>query len=679
MTAADERLIAYAVDWARENPKSTAIVTASVILTIVWIVLLAIRPIALLSVYRVLRIKSEIPILKLIALRGEFIRDFFLLRRRVLDAWVERYIETARSHFERIHKVGARSVYVEIPIEVDRNSVGSPSVKTFEHAFCAPTTRILITGKGGYGKSTLAFQLARWAMDAGSNHWRHTMLTVLIAENVTTGAGVGPFEAIISTVAAYLREAIEGSLDLTDDFVERLLRTGRVLVIVDGYSELDDPTKTLFDPGQHQRFPIARLVYTARPIDSLVPSTTVQCLRISGDRISAFVGAYLRQRAKREDFPDTDLFSNCERLAEMMLGREVTALLATMYVDLMIAQAVGSQLTLPRTVVECMLDYAHYLCRGRNQLSLTPAQRAETRLLVDAACVAARECVRPTFSVGSVKRVSLEATLKEMGGAKIIHQLETTANIIESFDRRGETLHFVLDPLAEYLAAIQLCLDYGENEKEWNHFLDEAVARAEPDTLQPFVNALRDCVLAQMETASIPQSIVKRLEGLAGLQDDEILDALKRRRIQRLATTLERRDANDEDRAFAAEHLLRYGPDASAAAGPLMRTFKETEDISVRKLIARALERIRPEGPEATAELTELISVAVPTDHPEGSEVREPVERTLAGMASRHSENLELITAYLEDPRPELRQTVLRVLYWMGPSAAPAVSKLIEV
>ena len=92
MTSGDERLIAYAVDWARENPKSAAIVTASVILAIVWIVLLAIRPIALLSVYRVLRIKSEIPIFKHIILRGEFIRDFFLLRRRVLDAWVDRYI-----------------------------------------------------------------------------------------------------------------------------------------------------------------------------------------------------------------------------------------------------------------------------------------------------------------------------------------------------------------------------------------------------------------------------------------------------------------------------------------------------------------------------------------------------------------------------------------------------------
>jgi len=683
-------LTARVLDGVDRNPKSALLVAALALGAIAWLLLLWLRPLTLLAIYRTLKLTGDVPVFKFVGLRAEFLRDFLLLRRRVLDAWVARHREAAREHFSGLAPVTKRRDFVPIAVEFDSNRV-EPTRESFSRAFASPKTRLLLVGEGGSGKSTLAFQLAGWCLSPGS-HPRRTRLPVLIDRNVPEAENEDAAGRIVKAVAARLRESVGDNADLSGEFVERLLVTGRVLVLVDGLSELASETQQLFTPRDTPGFPVRRLIVTARRHLDLVATHTIKTIRIRGDQISAFVDAYLRLREERENIDDPELLPNCERLADMMLGRDVTALLATMFVDLMIDQSRGDRLTLPRTVIECMRDYAHRQCRDDAADPTDARARVDARRRLDAAHLVARECVAHGFRVGSARRARVEPLVTQRCGAAALNELESHAGLIESADSRQETVRFVLDPLAEYLGAWQICHDHGNNRKAWDDYLDRA-DKTDLEVFRPLAVALRDCADANQGKLGIPGRIIDRLRHLSGLDDERVWVALRNRRMLRLAGTLERRDAIDEDRVHAAYHLGRYGADAVGAAGPLMRAIRETADMEARIPMAEALQRIAPEGPEATAELVQLLSAAIPTEHPAGSESRQPLERTMAGMATREPKNFELLCAHLAPDGPvETRQTVLRILPLMGvaeengipveprrPAAAAAVPYLLPL
>jgi hypothetical protein len=68
---------------------------------------------------------------------------------------------------------------------------------------------------------------------------------------------------------------------IPDELLRELLRRKRILVIVDGLSELDDLTRRSLRPGGPD-FPVAALIITSRLEEDLdsVPKTTVKTHRI---------------------------------------------------------------------------------------------------------------------------------------------------------------------------------------------------------------------------------------------------------------------------------------------------------------------------------------------------------------------------------------------------------------
>jgi hypothetical protein len=148
-----------------------------------------------------------------------------------------------------------------MPIKLDGSRLDQPWA-ALDVLFRSPSVALLIAGPGGVGKTTLACRIGRHALgEKGTPPGGFLCLPLLIDRNLEpsdTKDGFVPF------LAGALRAMI-GIPRLSTKLAEALLRSGRVLVIVDGLSERNDGTRRAFDPSR-PNFPIMRLIVTSRDV-----------------------------------------------------------------------------------------------------------------------------------------------------------------------------------------------------------------------------------------------------------------------------------------------------------------------------------------------------------------------------------------------------------------------------
>jgi hypothetical protein len=96
--------------------------------------------------------------------------------------------------------------------------------------------------------------------------------------------------------------------------------------------------------------------------------------------------------------------------------------------------------------------------------------------------------------------------------------LEDRLRLIQTIGPAQDQIRFALDPLAEYLAGLQLLEHYGKNQGQWRKFLAQADAMAgAPTAIQGLLLAVRDCCLAKGAEAKVPDFVAQELGKRAGL------------------------------------------------------------------------------------------------------------------------------------------------------------------
>ena len=587
-----------------------------------------------------------------------------------LDRWVDDHREAALRKFEAYADVRSRRIHVPLKARIcwaadGKEHTREPVPEDFYQVVADQTSQmILIWEEGGAGKTSLAFQIARWGLEGKLDGNGRRLLPVLLD---TEQGGEGLIERVRRQLCNL------GDLDLSQTKVEQLLRHKRLLLIVDHFSEL------IPEDRQWVRNSLAidsgsLVLLTSRQDESQWfknwTISKIQPERLKDDELFSFFENYLKLKSEVSASDDEGLVlapddqTRIRELLERMVGNKpITVLLAWMVIDKALNFIQGGRGDLlPGSVPELMLDYVDRSGKAipgpiKRFEDGTPIQDAWIEISLKALALAAhRHKGLPYCPSNFSAELDLAALLNEEHLKKIyqlcppLESMEQRPNLLKYMEgklnllqRKGGTsgspiYRIALDPLADYLAAMgqfdetRCNLDSGDQDHlnevtKWLDHLRGELERGPADTrdrMSGFLSSCRDCYKDLVnglpakpdsklweEWKAIPFDIAR----LAGIDTDEEREYEARHLIRRHAGDLYW--PNHELRPKAIAELDRYArefrgrklPELENAVVPLARTMAKarasvpSED---RAAAAEALGRIG--GPRAAAELIRTIN-----------------------------------------------------------------------
>lgn len=479
-----------------------------IFMPILWGALLLIHPLML------LRIEAALASFSKSALgdcrRGKRLREllmlsFFVYHKKVLDAWISKYINEVRSKIKQ-----KEDFYLPAPVMVDGNITNSLSVFDWQGKFREKQCYMLIWGEPGVGKSNIAYQIAKWAMAENSSLrlCSHLMLPIII-EEVEEDWEIAPF---IKILQKYLSALINEVKPISEELLRQLLLRQRLLVIVDGLSEMSATARAEIQPDS-PNFPVKWLVVTSRLEEKLgnVVKNTIQPLRIEGSLTSSFLEDYISERKMRSLFSEMEFIDACRDFYLRMGQRNLPAMMIKMYAELMIAHRQGKiQGELSANIPAMMLQY---LSRINDAVI---SGKLDNYIIQQDTKLLAWECLKDSYQVASIKRKQALAVLGEKSNERFDY-LEKRLCLVTNID--SESVGFTLEPLAEYLAGLQVVEVNGDNEEAWHEFLKKAkFLSGGMDAIKTFLLAVRDCCLSEMIKVKVPDFVVSNLEKITGLK-----------------------------------------------------------------------------------------------------------------------------------------------------------------
>lgn len=495
-----------------------------VALLLVWLFLLWVKPLWLFHINETLSKWSDFRLPNwlggmTIPVRYGLLVGFFHYHGRVLDAWVARHVNTARRGFAEKTTVEERSTHVPVPITLDKRNVASLTAKQLRETFSRTMACLLIHGEGGSGKTSLACLFGKWAMaqEKDKRLCEHLMLPVLIEQDADFREKAADAETLLKTVQDHLRLLTGAITHPPISLIKQLLARRRVVVIIDGLSEMSETARKNI-LAEIAGVPANALIITSRAPDPLndLPKSIVKPMRVKGTHLSNFLGAYLSHCEKRDLFEDDEFFESCRQLSLISGEREITVLLAKLFADQMIASKDGStDDDLPKNIPDLMLNYLNTINR---ETSTTGLDDESVHL---AAEIVAWQCLKDAFYPMPAGRADAVAVFEKEGlGSNAIKYMDEKLKIIQIIGAARDRIRFILDPLAEYLAGLYIINRCGNREEDWMTFLDQFEKHESyPTKSKGFLLALYDCLVVRSRQGGIPQSVLDRiLELLPGPQ-----------------------------------------------------------------------------------------------------------------------------------------------------------------
>jgi hypothetical protein len=331
------------------------------------------------------------------------------------------------------------------------------------------------------------------------------MLPVLIEQDSLSGQNTTGGNIFTSTIRGQIRYLIDATEPPPEALVTALLKKKRILVIIDGFSELTDEARNHISPND-PNFPIHALILTSRLGEKPtgIEWATIEPLRIQGNRLSSFMDAYLSQCGKRHLFDDPEFFNLCRNLSLMVSSQDIAVLFAKLYADHIAASKENlNHCRVAETIPDLVLEYLNAINPNLKTV------RLDERTVHHVAKRVAWECLRETFRPMSVSYDRVMFGLdRDVSMQSQIEYLERRLRLVQFVGAGRDKIKFTLDPLAEYLAALHLVESNGKNEQRWTEFL--AHVDEYPDaslTLRGFLLAVHDCCVARRTEYQIPEFV----------------------------------------------------------------------------------------------------------------------------------------------------------------------------
>jgi photosystem II stability/assembly factor-like uncharacterized protein len=476
--------------WFRENwiALSSVGVAAGVIVLLETLLLL--RPLWLLTVYRHAFVyeaveKVSLPGLKTIL--KATVLPYFVQHERTLDAWVAAHLELLRSRFEKEPAVGASQGYVPLPMRlgdsVNGELIDKPTSELLS-TWWVKNARMLmdIVGPGGAGKTMMAVQIGRWALDGRLSG--HPMIPLIVDEETTDSVGFAR-----KKLAAWL----SGEDQLPDIILSALLRRKRLLLIFDRLSErslvMRQHVRAL-----HGSFAVNAVVVTARYLTKFWVEGERRLFPqpLDSSTLLYFVQTLLTRGVFATAQEQIDLG---QRIVSMIRvgGKEMplTPLLVRLYVTkaMTLAGRGASLDELPRSIPEAYFDYL----RSVNPEAPSLLHGMHPKEMLRSAELIAEMTLRDDLVPKEVLRSEVRKRLLESGWPNPamldpVERLMINGVLVEKEAGTDSLIRFILDPVAEYLGGMAMAKECGTDAARWRGLLE--TVRLNRDQAAGFRNAL---------------------------------------------------------------------------------------------------------------------------------------------------------------------------------------------
>ncbi|MFM6131767.1 MAG: SUMF1/EgtB/PvdO family nonheme iron enzyme, partial [Sphaerospermopsis kisseleviana] len=637
------------IQWVQANPWIWLVFSGMV----VYLSIFSFKPLWLLKLDRWVKPASfTIPWINLPISLGNL--SFLKYHPRVLDCWVAQHFDQVKDKFLHTPTVSEREIHIPILVKLNDKDISCLQPKDLSLVFSKSPAWLVIVGEGGVGKTSLAYQIARWGLGIIKEEdpenkpiCSHLMLPILIEQELEN-------RSLLNAIAEQLPRTPDGNY-IDAELLAVLLKRQRILLILDHVSEISDPTYNKLQEALTQT-PVNALIITSRLKEKnlgLPQQTWLEPQKIQGARLSNFIQPYLEAQNKRDIFEDDEEFyRTCTRLASMMAAtlQSATALLVRMYVDQVIELGGLKTAQLPDNIPDLMLKYLEWLNRDT---AIDKAVRRDDAEVLQAAKSIAWECLKDNYYPAEAKYEAVIQAIKALNQTgnsdqEAKNQLTYLEKTLLLVQRRANRVRIILDPVAEYLAAFQV-VEYCQNSEgaSWEQFFQTVDTKPDLGQIRGFLLAVRNC--CEQKGKKLPQGVLDALNQRANLNPEELEQVRRRQRINRLIDDLY--DAEPKYLGQAIRNLKEEGTYAHKAIPDLLKVLKSEKIEAVLRVEAlNALMQIQSDIEKLDVLCREMLA-----ERGDRSEVQIRVAAIANLLQLRRDRDglRELLTGYFQDATEE--------------------------
>jgi hypothetical protein len=437
-----------------------------------------------------------------ISIDGLLLLRMFSHSSVVMDAVLRAIAPSIQEGFDKKRVVADRQIYVRLPLIVDGHvdPLPGPHLLALFGGDKARST-VVVEGDGGSGKTTIAIQLAGYLFTESDDILGHPALPILLERDVlqSLATGEGLLRRAVSAEIARCAAPLRTSPGMLDSLID----AGRLIVVVDGLSEMSEEVRADVRNASDTSM---KLLVTSRRQEALAPTTVIKPTRVDRDRLSSFFEAYLAAMGVKDRFSDQSFFEALTLFVEIIGKSEPTVLLAKLFADYLCSVDQSEADRVPRSIPELILCYLNELNRPVADGRLRDTDiHAATRALGWA-------CVHRRHQPDSIRRSVANAAIGQSGGAVILDYLQDKLQIVRTVGPALSHIMFVLDPVAEFMAAQWAIETYRESEDMWREFLVSASDKAgKPIRTAGFLKAVIACAEAARAEVLVPPFVLERL------------------------------------------------------------------------------------------------------------------------------------------------------------------------
>jgi formylglycine-generating enzyme required for sulfatase activity len=304
-----------------------------------------------------------------------------------------------------------------------------------------------------------------------------------------------------------------------------------------------------------------------------------------------------------------------------------------------------------------MLRYLAWLNREEQ---VDKSYRQDTALVQQAAKAIAWECLKVTYRPSDADRRDVLNALATLAETPIspasqtqaeacLRYLDKTLRLVQIYPS-GQRLRIILDPVAEYLAALHLidyCQQSDESAQTWKTFLKTVDEKPDLASIRGFLLAVRNgCEPIQKK---LPEGVLDTLTERANLNPEELEQARRRQRINKLIDDLY--DSDPKYLGQAIRNLAEEGSHARRAIPDLEKVLKSPQqDPDLRGEAITALLQIQTDKAALDHLLRNVLADLTDIDAA-GQQVRAKSIDGLLALKHEPEELKGLLQQIFHDPR----------------------------